>query len=133
VYSFFMRVKPGVSFDHASAELLHGIAVVEEEFRRAGLESTATSCYRPGAWDVTLLHGTERDLKRASRRGLVDACDFSYPPPEKAPAIIAAIRARISKPAGTFDVLDEQTPAAAQAAGVGAQWSGAHLHIEFDP
>jgi hypothetical protein len=128
-----MRIKPGASLDHASAELLHGIAVVEEEFRRAGLEATVTSCYRAGPWGVTLLHGTDRDPKRAHRKGVVDACDFSYPLAEKAPAVIAAIRARLSKPAGAFDVLDERTNASAAAAGVGGQWTGAHLHIEFDP
>lgn len=128
-----MRVKAGSSLDHASAELLHGIAVVEEEYRRAGLEAVVTSCYRPGPWAVTLLHGTDRDLKRAHRRGVVDACDFRYPPEDKAPGVIAAIRARIAKPAGAFDVLDERTNAAAVAAGVGSQFTGSHLHIEFDP
>ena len=128
-----MRVKAGASLDHASAELLHGIAIVEEEYRRAGLEAVVTSCYRAGPWATTLLHGTDRDLKRAHRRGVVDACDFSYPPPDLAHAVIAAIRARLAPPAGDFDVLDEGTNAAAAAAGVGSQWTGAHLHIEFDP
>jgi hypothetical protein len=128
-----MRVKPGANLDHASAELLFGIAVVEEEFRRAGLEARITSCFRPGPWAKTLLHGTDRDLKRAHRRGVCDACDFAYPPPDKATAVVAAIRARLSKPAGAFDVLDEATPTYAEAAGVGGQWTGAHIHIEFDP
>ena len=66
-----MRIRPAASLDHASAELLHGIAVVEEEFRRAGIEAVVTSCYRPGPWATTLLHGTDRDAKRAGapRRG----------------------------------------------------------------
>lgn len=128
-----MRVKTGASIDHASAELLHGIAIVEEEYRRAGLEAVVTSCYRPGPWASTLLHGTDRDLKRAYRRGLVDACDFRYPPEEFAFAVIAAIRSRLAPPAGDFDVLDEKSNASAVAAGVGNQWTGSHLHIEFDP
>lgn len=128
-----MRIKAGASLDHASAELLHGIAVVEEEFRRVGLEACVTSGYRAGPWAVSLLHGTDRDLKRAHRRGCVDACDFSYPPPDRAASVIASIRARLGKPAGAFDVLDEQTNATAAAAGVASQWTGAHLHIEWDP
>jgi hypothetical protein len=128
-----MKIKPGANMEHASWELLAGIAVVDEEYERAGLDVVVTSCYRPGPWAKTLLHGTERDLKRVHRAGVVDACDFAYPPPDKARAIIAAIRARIGKPAGNFDVLDEGTNANAQAAGVGSQWTGAHLHIEFDP
>ena len=71
---------------------------------------------------------------------MVDACDFSYPPPTEAGLIIARIRERIGKPtreaphrAGSFDVLDEQTSASAAAAGVGSQWTGSHLHIEYDP
>ena len=106
---------------------------MEEEFRRAGLEARVTRCFTEGPWSVTLLHGTDRDLKRAHRRGVVDACDFSYPPIDKAAAVIAAIRARLSKPLGSFDVLDERTNAAAVAAGVGSQFTGAHLHIEWDP
>jgi hypothetical protein len=129
-----MRVKQGVSFDHASAELMHGIAVVEECFRKYGEESRVTHCFSSGPWSVTLLHGIERDARRAARAGQVDACDFGYPPPEKSTLIIAAIKGRLSKTfGGKFDVLDELTSAAATAAGVGSQWSGAHLHIEFDP
>lgn len=129
-----MRVKPGASLDHASAELMYGISVVEDCFRRHGEESTVTSGFRPGPWEVTLLHGIERDLKRAHRRGVVDACDFRYPPPEKAALIMAAIKARLSKAlGGQFDILDEKTNASAVAAGVGSQYTGSHIHIEFDP
>lgn len=128
-----MRIKSGVSLDHASAELIRGMAAVEEEFRRDGLEAVCTSCYRAGPWGVTLLHGTDRPPQRENRRGQVDAADFSYPPLDKAAGIIARIRARLAKPMGTFDVLDERTNAAAVSAGVSNQWTGAHLHIEHDP
>lgn len=129
-----MRVKDGASLDHASAELLYGISVVEDCFRCLGEEAMVTSAFRVGPWPVTLLHGLERDPKRAHRSGVVDACDFRYPPGAKAPAIIDRIKARLSKEhGGQFDVLDERTNAQAAAAGVGAQFTGAHIHIEWDP
>jgi len=129
-----MRVKPGASLDHASAELLHGISAVEECFQKYGEESTLTSSFRPGGWLLTLLHGIFRDKRRAPRAGRCDAADFAYPPPAKAAVIIAAIQSRLSKTyGGKFDVLDERTDAAASAAGVGSQWSSAHIHIEYDP
>jgi hypothetical protein len=129
-----MRVAPGASLDHVSVELMRGICVVEEEFQKAGLEARITSAFRPGSWAICLLHGTARPPSRAHRTGLVDACDFSYPPPEKAAEIISAITKRLSKKhGGAFDVLDEKTAASATAAGVGSQWTGQHIHLEFDP
>lgn len=128
-----MRVKPGASLDHASPELLRGCATVDEVFREYGLEAELTSGYRPGGWLVTLLHGIFRDAKRKAREGRVDAADFAYPPPALAPVIIGKIRDRIGKPRGSFDVLDERTNASAVAAGVGSQFTGAHIHIEHDP
>ena len=128
-----MRIRRGVNLDHASPEILRACAEVDEVFREYGLEAEATSGLRAGGWLLSLLHGLFRDKKREKRAGYLDAIDFVYPPPALSVVIIGKIRDRLAKPHGDFDVLDERTNASAIAAGVGSQWTGAHLHIEYDP
>lgn len=130
-----MKIKPGVDISNASPELVIGMRIVEDCFQMHDLESTITSLNRKGSWERALLHGILRPLGvRSARAGKVDACDFRYPPPEKAQQVLEAIMQRLSKKfGGQFDVLDERTSAGATAAGVGDQWTGSHIHIEFDP
>ncbi len=130
-----MKIKPGVDLTNASPELAIAIGVVESVFQRHGCEATLTCVARKGTWAGALLHGILRPLGvRAARSGKVDAADFSYPPAGKAKEIVADLMERLSKrQGGQFDVLDERDSSAAAAAGVADLWTGAHLHIEFDP
>lgn len=118
-----IHIMPGVSFDKLSPQALLGLIVVDQCFAEHGEDCIVTSCYREGSWVQTLLHGRGHAFDIAVR-------DLAGKPIEEGTvkAILESIITRIGKSrGGMFDVLYENSPDAS----VG--WTGAHLHIEFDP
>jgi hypothetical protein len=118
-----IHIMPGVSFDKLSPQALLGLIITDQCFSECGEDCIVTSCYREGTWVQTLLHGRGHAFDVAVR-------DLAGKPiPEEVIVkILDRITTRIGKSrGGMFDVLYEASPDAS----VG--WTGAHIHIEFDP
>jgi hypothetical protein len=123
-----MRIAPGVDIWLMRPEIALGIQVTASVYESFGRDLVITSVYRSATG--TLLHS----------RGL--AADFRLPSdcPRLAglPELLAdeldqrvadALRLALGggKPGGQWDVLLELSSAAS------AQWTGPHIHIEYDP
>jgi hypothetical protein len=118
-----LHFRSGVDLRQMAPQILVAWEVAAEVFESHGHTAWVTSLYRAGPWETTLLHGKGLAIDI----GLRDAAGELLPDGTIS-AIVAELRARLGKEyGGQFDVVDER------GVGASAGWTGAHVHLEFDP
>lgn len=124
-----MRLAPGVDAWMVKPELVLGLHVADGVFESFGRHLLVTSLYRTGPG--TLLHGRgyAADLRLPSRSERAEYAPFAGDDASLDQVVTDALRRALggTKPGGQWDVLLELGPDASP------QWTGAHIHIEFDP
>jgi hypothetical protein len=121
-----MKLAAGLDAYLARPELLLGLQVAAATYEAFGRELLVTSIFRSGPG--TLLHGRglAADLRLPSRSeraaGAPELEDLDQ-------RVADALRLALGgpKPGGQWDVLLELGPEAS------VHWTGAHIHIEYDP
>jgi len=118
-----LHFKGGVDMREMTPQILFAWIVASEVYESVGEVCMATSLYRQGTWDQVLLHGKGAAIDLAIRKP--DGTPFEVGTVD---AIVQQLTHRLGKKyGGQYDVVDER------GAGSSAGWTGAHIHIEFDP
>jgi len=119
-----LHYRAGVDLREMAPQILMAWQVAAEVYEAHGYTAWATSLYRAGTWEATLLHGKGLAIDF----GLTDA--LGRPIPDDAvDAIVAELQARLGRPGGgQFDVIDERPDR-----NPSSQSTGPHIHCEFDP
>jgi hypothetical protein len=123
-----MRLAPGVDLWSVRPELLVVLQVADGVYRDFGRQLLVTSIYRPGPGQLLHGRGWAADLRLPSRSEVAAGAP-EVPLEQLDERVTGALRAALggTKPGGQCDVLLELGPEAS------AGWTGAHIHVEFDP
>jgi hypothetical protein len=113
----------GINLRLMTPQTMLAMAVANDCFAEAGEDCLVTSVCRTGAFLEVGYHGSGNAIDVAVRR-----VDGSQMDEALVTGVIRRIRTRIGREGGgQYDVVDERAPASS------AGWTGAHIHIEYDP
>jgi hypothetical protein len=123
-----MRLAPGIDLWSVRPETLVALMVADGVYRDFGRALVVTSVVRAGAGQLLHARGWAVDLRLPSRCD-VDAGGPPVPADALDERVAQALRHALGgpKPGGQCDVLLELGPEAS------IHWTGAHIHVEFDP
>lgn len=118
-----LHFMPNVDIRMMSSQALLALVVASECYWEEVEHCLVTSVKREGTFLEKGYHSTGNAVDIAVRR-----MDGTLIPTEKMDRIIHQLRIRLGRSGGgQYDVVDER------ASHSSANWTGAHVHIEFDP
>lgn len=118
-----LHFKEGVNLRGMSPQICLALQVASETFAEVHEDCLVTSVTRNGTFAEHGYHATGNACDIAVRR-----LDGSQIPAAVCAQIVKQLDLRLGRlGGGQYDVVDEMAP------GASAGWTGAHIHIEFDP
>jgi hypothetical protein len=118
-----LHFKNGVNLRGLQPQAVLALVVASETFAEVHEDCLVTSAVRDGTFQEHGFHATGQAVDIAVRR-----LDGTPIPAPVCAQIVRQLGLRIGRlGGGQYDVVDEM------AAGASPGWTGAHIHIEFDP